>query len=73
MRAVRTEEDKGTVAVCSQTSLKLTGTPCSGPRSLPVEANSASSAFACARASENMTSTRNNKTLISGRIGLVRC
>lgn len=39
----------------SQVSLKLTGTPWRGPRTLPVCANSASSAFAWARASAKKT------------------
>ena len=38
-------------------SLKLTGTPCKGPRSCPVLANSASSSFAHFRASSNRTVT----------------
>ena len=54
-----------------QTSLKLTGTPWSGPRTFPVEANSASSAFACARASRKNTRRRrhphrNISKLLSG-------
>lgn len=41
--------------VCAQRSLKLTGTPCRGPRMWPVEANSSSSALASARACEKKT------------------
>ena len=38
-----------------QMSLKLTGTPCRGPRILPVNANSSSNACASARACEKKT------------------